>query len=90
MWDEELKGYVYAHTEPEARQAWVKAEGPAVNAFIDIEDVEFYASSPDEGGYVLFLAPDELVDHFIEPDELNAPHVFYIVGEDEDEDEDEY
>lgn len=83
MWDEELRGYVYAHNEAEARQVWTKSEGPAINAMIDIDDVEFYVTSPEEGGYILFLAPDELVEHFIEPDEVNNAHVFYMVGEEE-------
>jgi hypothetical protein len=80
MWDEEFKGFIYAHNEAEARQAWIKSEGSGVNALVEIEEVEFYISSPEEGGYVLFLHPDELVDHFIEPDQVNIPHVFYMVG----------
>lgn len=87
MWDEELKGYIYAHNEAEARQAWIRSESPAMNALIEIEDVEFYISSPEEGGYILFLAPDELVDHFIEPDQVSVPHVFYEVGEEEEEED---
>lgn len=83
MWDEEPLGYVYAHNEAEARQVWTKLEGPAINAMVEVDDVEFYMSSEAEGGYVLFLSPDELVDFFIEKADVNTPHVFYMHGEDE-------
>lgn len=87
VWDEELKGYVYAHNAAEARQAWTKSEAPAMNALVQIDDAEFYLSSPEEGGYILFLHPDELLDHHIEPDAVDTPHVFFYVGEDEDDGE---
>jgi hypothetical protein len=87
MWDEEPKGYVYAHNEAEARQAWTKFEGDAINAMVEIDDVEFYVTSPEEGGFILFLHPDEIIEYYIEPDEVNTPHVFYCVREEEEVDE---
>ncbi len=83
MWDEEVRGYIYAHNETEAQQAWKKIDAPAANALVEVEDVEFYVTSPAEGGYILFLSPDELVDHFIDHEDADKPHVFYIEGEHE-------
>lgn len=84
MWDDELKGYIYAQNEAEARQAWQHAEGTTANTFVEVEDLEYYLSSPEEGGYLIFLAPDELVDHYVEPDDINTAHVFFMHGVDDE------
>jgi hypothetical protein len=94
MLGDELKGYVYAQDEDEAQDVWDEQVGgddyqdvdneAAVhnthhaNQFIEIEDLEFYASSEEEGGAIVFLAPNELTDMHIEPEMVEEAHVFYV------------
>lgn len=71
---EALRGYVFAHDERDAALAW---KAPA-DRYEPMEEAEFYVTSEDEGGHVIFLAPDELVDHLVEAEHVNAPHVLYV------------
>ncbi len=96
----ELKGYVYAQDEDEAQEVWEEYVGGNdyqdvdnetgvhnthhANRFIEIEDLEFYASSSEEGGAVVFLSPAELTDHHIEADDVEHAHVFYVVEDSQD------
>lgn len=89
-----LRGYVYARDEAEARDVWNTFAGITTyqdvdneaalqdthqaNEFIEMEDAEFYVAKPEEGGCVIFLAPDELTEHIIDNEHVDEPHVFYI------------
>jgi hypothetical protein len=70
----EFRGYVFAQDEKDAKRAW---NAPA-DRFEPMEEAEFYVTSEEEGGHVIFLAPDDLVDHLIEAEHVNEPHVLYV------------
>ncbi len=79
-----LQGYVFAQSEEEAEAAWkAQLKRNGVNAlpadhFDVMEDAEFYLTSDAEGGHIIFLHPDELVDHVIESKDVYKPCVFYV------------
>jgi hypothetical protein len=91
----ELKGYVYAQDEDQAQDIWEEHIGGDdyqevdnetgvhnpyhANQFEEVEDLEFYASSDEEGGAIVFLAPSELTDLHIEPEMVEEAHVFYVI-----------
>lgn len=94
MFNDQFKGYVYAHNAKEAETVWETFHGLSTyhdvdneagltdshqaNRFDEMGDIEFYVTEPEEGGYVIFLSPDELVDHIIDGEHAHEAHVFYI------------
>lgn len=75
---EQLQGYIFARDPEEATAVWNRDVAALIGTEItEMEDAEFYATSPEEGGFVIFLAPDELVDFYIEPHRVGQPQVFY-------------
>ncbi len=76
-----LCGYVFAETSEDAENAWkahlVKGKSLPADRFEVMEDAEFYLTSQEEGGHIIFLHPDELVDHVIEADHVFEPYVIW-------------
>lgn len=97
---DKVKGYVYARDSKEAAAVWETLKGLDAYYHIDDEDslkndykadhfermdeAEFYEAAPDEGGFVIMLAPDELSDRIIDSSHTREPHVFYLVGLDDE------
>lgn len=95
-----LKGYVYARSKDEAISAWNELKGLNAyyeihdesmlktqyhaDHFDCMDDAEFYEATPEEGGFVIMLAPDELSDRIIEASHTRESHVFYLVGLDDE------